>query len=135
MSRTRSVLCAVEALLGIDLLRVGRVVWRLLLWVDWHQILQVELFFFLALASKADGGSGQENGGDEFAGDGGPCDDVRPVVSDSGVVFQDLKRMSPGFGKRPISVQLRDLRLATAGSTRRRQPFPFRRTQRCATIP
>lgn len=105
MSRTRSVLCAVEALLRINLLGVGRVVWRLLLWVDWHEILQIELLLLLALASEADGGSGQENGGDEFAGDGGPCDDVRPVVSDSSVVFQNLKRRE--FGKRPISVHLR----------------------------
>lgn len=107
VSRTRSVLRAVEALLGINLLGVGWVVGGLLLRVDWHQILQVELLFLLALASKADGGSGQKNGGDELAGDGGPCDDVRPVVGDSGVVPQDLKRTSTGFGKRPISVQLR----------------------------
>lgn len=70
------VLRAVESS-WIDLLRIRRVgISRLLLRIDRHQILQIELFFLLAFASEAHGGAGEENGGDELASDGGPCDDV-----------------------------------------------------------
>lgn len=53
VTRLWAVLRAVESLLRIDLLRIIWVSIGLLLWVDWHQILQVQLFLLLAFASKA----------------------------------------------------------------------------------
>lgn len=91
MSRCRTILRSVEST-GIDLLWIRRVgVGRLLLRVDWHQILQIELFFLLPLASKANGGAGQKNRGNKFAGDGSPGDDVRPIIGDASILTQDLK--------------------------------------------
>lgn len=76
MSRRRSVLRAVEGS-GIDLLWIWWVgVCGLLLGVNWHQILQIQLLFLLAFASQAHGGAGEKNCGDQLASDRGPCDDV-----------------------------------------------------------
>lgn len=53
-----SILWAIESLLRVNLLWVRRVsVSRLFLWVDWHQVLKVQLFFLLAFTSETDSGS------------------------------------------------------------------------------
>lgn len=134
MSWCWSVLWAVESLLRIDLLWVWRVgVSRLLLRINWHQILQVELFFLLALASQTHSRTGEKNRGDEFASDSSPSYDVRPIIWDACVVLQNLQKQSINITKE--TMKARHSHLATAGNIPRRRLFPFRRTQQYAKAP